>query len=152
MTHGIPSQLTASPRHHTMAPPGAVAGRMYLCCEHKTKGRNLVPNGLSILDEEGLAMIVSLNSDIRMITKAITPGCTSVDIYKLDLVPEAEKAAFMEKAKREGKGKGGEVPWKEFFGHSWEGHSFDEVLLLVPESAVPKLEEKADVKADEKNR
>jgi hypothetical protein len=124
---------------------------MYLVCEHKTKGRNLVPNGLSILDEEGLVKIISLNSDIRMITKAITPGCTSVDIYKHDPVPEADKAGFMEKAKREGEGKGGEVPWKEFFGHTWEGHSFDEVVLLVPESAVPKLEGKTDVKPDEKD-
>jgi hypothetical protein len=86
-----------------------------------------------------------------MITKAIIPGCTSVDIYKHDLVPEAERAAFMEKAKREGGTEGAEVAWKEFFGHAFEGHSFDELVLLVRESAVPKLEEKTDVKTGEKD-
>ena len=124
---------------------------MYLVCEHKTDGRNLIPNGLSILDEEGLVMVISANPDIQMITKAIKPGCTSVDIYKHDLVQEAEKAAIMEKAKRGDGTKGEEVPWKEFFGHAFEGHSFDEVVLLVPENAVPKLEEKTDVKTGEKD-
>ena len=135
-----------------MAPPEVVAGRMYLVCEHKMNGRKLIPNGLSILDEAGLVMIISANPDIQMITKAIKPGCTSVDIYKHDLVPEAERAAFMEKAKRDGKGKGGEVPWKEFFVYAFEGHSFDEVVLLVPESAVPKLEVKADAKTSERGK
>jgi hypothetical protein len=31
------------------------------------------------------------------------------------------------------------VPWKEFFGHEWEGHSFDEVMILVPEDIVDKV-------------
>jgi hypothetical protein len=112
--------------------------RMYLVCQHKTNSRQLVPNGLSILDEEAIVMIVSRNPDIRMITKAIQPGCTSVDIYKIDLVPDAEKTAFEKKLKAKGKE---EVPWKEFFGHEWEGHSFEELMILVPESAIPKLDD-----------
>jgi hypothetical protein len=116
-------------------------GRVYLFCGHKTNNRRLVPKGISILDEEGLVMIISANPDIRMIKKAIKPGCTSVDIYKIDLVLDAEKAAFEEKLTARGKE---EVPWKEFLGHAWEGHSFEELMILVPESVVPKLD---DVKA-----
>jgi hypothetical protein len=111
-------------------------GRMYLVCEHKTNSGQLVPNGISILDEEAIVMIISHNPDIRMIAKAIKPGCTSVDIYKIDVVPEAEKAAFEKKLKAKGEE---EVPWKEFLDHQWESHSFDEMMILVPESAVPKL-------------
>ena len=32
---------------------------MMLVYEHKTNGRKLVPGGLSILDEEGLVLIIS---------------------------------------------------------------------------------------------
>lgn len=85
---------------------------MYLVCEHKTNGRKLVPNGLSILNEEGLVTIISSNPDICMITKAIQPGCISIDIYKIDLVPEAEKGGFEKTIMTQGNE---EVPWKEFF-------------------------------------
>ena len=113
-------------------------GRMFLVCEHKTNSRQLVPNGLSILDEEAIVMIISGNPDVRMVTKAIQPGCTSVDIYKIDLVPEEQKTAFEKKLKAKGQE---EVPWKEFLGHAWEGHSFKEMTILVPESAIPRLDD-----------
>lgn len=59
-----------------------------------------------------------------MITKAINPGSTSVDLYKVDLLQPSMGE--------------GEVPWKVFLGHSFEGHSFNELVILTPEVETPK--------------
>ena len=71
-----------------------------------------------------------------MFTKAIKPGCTSVDLYKMDLLPEAEKVAAAKEVEKLEAGGQVEVPWKVFLGHEWEGHTFDELLILTPENAV----------------
>ena len=123
----------------------AESNRMYLVCEHKTNGTCGIPNSLSILDEEGLVMAISRSPGIRMVKKAIKPGCTCVDIFKIDLVPEESKAAYAEQTKGVV-----EVPWKEFFGYEWAGHSFEEMIILVPEAIVPSVGADGKVKVDEK--
>ncbi|KAK3709135.1 hypothetical protein LTR37_011114 [Vermiconidia calcicola] len=110
--------------------------RMMLVYEHKTNGRKLVPNGLSIMDEEGIVMIMSGNPDICMVTKAIQPSVTSVDLYKIDLMSEDEKAAAVKVTGIEKPDDKEEVPWKVFFGHEWEGHSFNELVILYPETTI----------------
>ncbi|KAK3714429.1 hypothetical protein LTR37_007735 [Vermiconidia calcicola] len=108
--------------------------RMMLVYEHKTNGRKLVPNGLSSMDEEGIVMIMSGNPDICMMTKAIQPGVTSVDLYKIDLMSEDQKTAAAKVTGLEKPGDKEEVPWKVVFRHEWEGHSFNELVILYPET------------------
>jgi hypothetical protein len=63
-----------------------------------------------------------------MVTKAIQPGQTSIDIYRADLEPELVE---------EDKGKK-EVPWKTFLGYEFIGHTFEELVVLFPISILEK--------------
>lgn len=74
-----------------------------------------------------------------MVTKNIKPGVTSVDLYKADLLSTDENLAAAKEAKVHEAEATEEVPWKVFFGHEWEGHSFGELTILVPESAEQNL-------------
>ena len=81
-----------------------------------------------------------------MFTKAIKPGGTSVDLFQIDLTSEDEKLAASEKAKK-AKGENTtdrteEVPWRVFFGHEWEGHSFRQLVILTPATCRAQFEAK----------
>ncbi|KAK4540387.1 hypothetical protein LTR36_009244 [Oleoguttula mirabilis] len=113
--------------------------RIMLVYEHKANGRKLVPDGVSIMSEEDIVMAISAHPDIIMLTKAIEAGQTHVNLYKADLLTDAEKAAAPEPAKtiKSKATKAGtaneEVPWRVFLGHEWEGHSFQELVILTPD-------------------
>jgi hypothetical protein len=62
-----------------------------------------------------------------MVTKAIKPGSTSIDIFKSDL----ETADSVEKEENGGEVKE-EIPWRTFLGHEFIGHIFEELTILYP--------------------
>lgn len=71
-----------------------------------------------------------------MTTKAITPGKTTFEIDKADLIgnecagqQDAVRGAVSDRASEQTK-TADKVPWKYFLGHEWEGHSFDEITIL----------------------
>jgi len=74
-----------------------------------------------------------------MLTKPIEAGQTHIDLYKSDLLAEAQKAFRTDTHTKMAKGSE-EVPWHVFLGHEWEGHSFEELVILTsdPTKAVPK--------------
>lgn len=66
-----------------------------------------------------------------MHTKTIQAGQTHIDLYKADLVPPQEQKRAAVEAKTDGRE---ECPWRVFLGHGWEGHSFEELVILTPEA------------------
>ena len=81
-----------------------------------------------------------------MVTKAIEPGRTSVELYKIDLLDDANKLDAPQTVKDKVNENGeAECPWEVFFGHEWEGHSFDELVVLVPEMPVSNVEAEDEV-------
>lgn len=71
-----------------------------------------------------------------MLSKAIEAGQTHIDLYKADLLTDADKVASRnaaDHAKKATKAAGEEVPWRVFLGHEWEGHSFEELVILTPD-------------------
>lgn len=183
LTYLIPLSTTLPPHQPAATPDGkhtpnmafSDADRMYLVYEHKTNGRKLVPDGVSIMSEEDIVLAMSTrklhsllawaqvhrllqnlsadastDSDIYMVIKTINPGSTHIDIYKADLLRDHEKAEALTKAKSGATDKVGggekieEVPWKVFLGYQWEGHSFDELVILTPE----KIDKKAATHAE----
>ena len=122
--------------------------QFFLTYEHRANGRNMVPDGLSLMTEFDLVVVMSqrkcsspfnlgpitdkfTDDDIRKVEKKITPGCTSIEIYKADLMTEEEKVAAAKAKKADGEQ--AECPWMVFLGHNFEGHSFEELTILVPE-------------------
>ncbi|KAK5112552.1 hypothetical protein LTR85_011244 [Meristemomyces frigidus] len=132
------------------------AERMLLVYEHKTQGRKLVPDGVSIMSEEDIVMAISAHPDIAMVTKAIEVGQTHIDLYKADLLTEVQKSHVREaakgskdrKAKAETSAGAEEIPWRVFLGHEWEGHSFEELVILTPDGSSKAVGSK-DVAAEE---
>ncbi|EME46235.1 hypothetical protein DOTSEDRAFT_22331 [Dothistroma septosporum NZE10] len=122
---------------------------LYLTYEHKANGRNMVPNGVSFMSEYDLVLALSqreviprtsgavthlhlrTDDDVRKVSKRIKPGCTSIEIYQADLMTEEEKVAAAKTKKP--KGEREEVPWMVFLGHVFEGHAYEELIILVPE-------------------
>ena len=74
-----------------------------------------------------------------MIRKPIKAGQTQVDLFKADLVANKQVTEDKKTAKSMissvKNAQTSEVPWRLFFGHEWEGHSFEELTILTPDPA-----------------
>lgn len=115
-----------------------------LVYEYKCNGHNLVPNGLSILDEEALVIILSMSKLLNAgsglayrIARRRHPHGQEVDRARKDdcrhlqggLMTCSEKqAASKSKKKKKSAEAKEEVLWKEFLGHSFEDHSYEEMV------------------------
>lgn len=68
-----------------------------------------------------------------MVTKAIEPGQVQLDLYKADLKLTSTNSTPKPKTEPKVDEGGEEVPWHVFLGHEWEGHSFNELVILTPD-------------------
>ncbi|KAK5129513.1 hypothetical protein LTR08_003204 [Meristemomyces frigidus] len=128
-------------RDHTIVDDQATmeSERMMLVYEHKTKGRKLVPGGVSIMSEEDIVMVISAHPDIVVINLPIKAGQTHIDLFKADLIADTQSTEAAKKANTTTTTTTNEiceeVPWRVFLGYEWVGHSFEELVILTPDPA-----------------
>lgn len=89
-----------------------------------------------------------------MLTKAIQAGQTHIDLYKVDLLTDDQKAAAVPvkaatNREAEIENVSEEVPWRVFLGYEWEGHSFEELVILTPDGTLSARKMGEEAKAGE---
>lgn len=100
-----------------------------LMYEHKTTGRKIIPNVLSILDEYEIARALSFRErhlnillsaapphaiadpDLRMRSKSIAPGIPAIDLDKIDLMYKGPSPVAAKNTEQHNRHK---VPWRIF--------------------------------------